>query len=108
MNPFTFSVVVLVCVVLCAEANSFHRARVVRRYEQSAKRMTRQGFIFIPILLAVTIVMWTAGWVLGQRRICGQYGAETGRRCTWTTGSANTRSEQDLVNLDRAMREASK
>lgn len=38
MNPETVGVVILLVVVLCVEARSFHRVSNVRRYEQSVKR----------------------------------------------------------------------
>lgn len=82
LSPETLGVVVLIVLVVCAEVNSFRRLHNVRRYEKSAR--SQQGFIFIPVVLAVAFVMWTAGWVLGQKRICDQAG-----KCVWHTGTAN-------------------
>lgn len=46
--------------------------------------MNEKGIVLLIPLLAVALATWTAGWIYGQKRICGQAGT-----CSWKTGTAS-------------------
>ena len=46
---------------------------------------TRGVIMLLPVLL-VALVAWTAGWLLGQKRVCDQVGG-----CVWKTGTTSAK-----------------
>lgn len=88
LNPEIVGVLILLLIVLCAEVGLHRRATVVKRTHgaEIVSRVSERGFVVLLLLIPVALFTWTAGWVLGQKRICDQ----TMTGCDWKTGTAWT------------------